>query len=266
MNLFFREMKAHRKSLIIWCIVVLYLVAAGMWKFQTAYSANQSLSDLIHQLPEAVRVLLGIRGALDLSTVAGYYGMLYYYIVVMAVVFSSLLGAGIIAKEELDKTSEFLFAKPVSRNHVISIKLLAGLANIFVFNMVALISSLVVVNSFKPGGSITGEIITLMIGLFLLQCIFLLIGTSLSAIGKNPKSATSKVLIVLLMTLLLAKGIDMSPNLLFLKYLTPIKYFEAEQLLLNGGFDPVFMVLTALIIIALLCATYVFYKKRDLRV
>lgn len=55
MNILIREMKAYRKSLIIWCIFVFYMVTAGMWKYATAYSSNQSLNELITQLPEAVR-------------------------------------------------------------------------------------------------------------------------------------------------------------------------------------------------------------------
>ena len=57
---------------------------------------------------------------LDLSKVSGYYGMLFIYLLLMATIHAAMLGATIIAKEERDKTSEFLFVKPVSRSKVIT--------------------------------------------------------------------------------------------------------------------------------------------------
>lgn len=265
MNIFWREMKAYRKSLIIWCIFVLYMVAAGMWKFASAYSANQSLNELINQLPGAVRVLLGIRGSFDLSTAGGYYGLLYYYLVTMATVHATLMGAGIISKEELDKTTEFLMTKPISRNQIVTAKLGVAFVNILIFNMVATISSIFVVGYFNTGEALTGEILTLMMGMFLLQLIFMLVGTGIAAVNKNPNIATPLALITLMIALVLAKAIDMSTKLEAWKYFTPIKYFEAEQLLLHGGFEAVFLILSVVIMAIFVSATYIFYKRKDLR-
>ena len=266
MNIFMREMKAHRKSLIIWCFGMFYLIAASMWKFGTEYSSNQSLNELVTQLPTAVGVLLGIRGSFDLSTASGYYGLCYYYLAVAATLHASMIGAGIISKEERDKTTEFLVAKPVTRNQIITEKLSAGFANILLFNIVTAISSIVMVGYFNHGDVLAGEILKLMVGMFILQLIFMLVGTAIAAMRKNPKSSSSIAIVVLLFALMLAKMIDMNSSLEGLKYLTPIKYYEAEQLLLQGGFRPVYIILSVIIIAILLKMTYTFYKKRDLKV
>jgi ABC-2 type transport system permease protein len=105
-----------------------------------------------------------------------------------------------------------------------------------------------------------------MMGMFILQLIFLLVGTASAAISKNPKMSSGVALTILLITFMLAKVIDMNSKLEGLKYFTPIKYFEAEQLLLQGGFKPVFFVLCVVIIAILFSSSYVFYKKRDLNV
>lgn len=192
--------------------------------------------------------------------------MLYYYLVTMAAVHASILGAGIISKEERDKTTEFLMAKPVSRSKIITIKLLAAFANILIFNIVTTVASLVMVGYFNKGEAITGEIVTLMLGMFLLQLIFMLVGTGIAAVSKNPKTVTPLALVPLMVALVLAKAIDLNNKLEGLKYFTPIKYFEAEQLLLHGGFKPVYVILSVAIMAILFGATYVFYKKRDLSV
>jgi ABC-2 type transport system permease protein len=237
-----------------------------MWKFGTEYSSNQSLNELVTQLPPAVGVLLGIRGSSDLSTASGYFGLCYYYLAVAATIHASMIGAGIISKEERDRTTEFLVAKPLTRKQIISEKLLAGFANCLLLNIVTTLSSIIMVGYFNHGDVLAQEILKLMVGMSVLQLIFMLVGTAIAAISKNPKSSASIAIVILLFALMLAKMIDMNSGIDGLKYLTPIKYFEAEQLLLQGGFRPIYIILSAIIILLLTWTTYTFYKKRDLKV
>ena len=46
MNIFLREMKSNRTSLILWCIGVLFMVATGMGKFTSLSDTGTSLNDL----------------------------------------------------------------------------------------------------------------------------------------------------------------------------------------------------------------------------
>jgi len=86
---------------------------------------------------------------------------------------AALLGAGIIAKEERDKTPEFLMIKPVSRYIIITSKLLVVLMNVVILNIVTFVSSLVMVAAFNKGNDISGEITLFMSSMFLVQLIFL---------------------------------------------------------------------------------------------
>ena len=262
MNIFIREMKAHRKSLIIWGIFIIFMIASGMGKFSTVYSGG-SINDLFNKMPKALQAIMG-SGSLDLSKVSGYYGMLFLYLVLMATTHAAMLGADIISKEERDKTFEFLMVKPVSRGKIITAKLLAALVNIVIFNIINFIFSIIMVSFYAEDVPMLGNITILMIGMFILQLIFLLIGTSIAAISKNPKTATSLSTGILLVTFMLSVIIDMNEKLINLKYLTPFKYYEAKDLMYGGGLDPVFVTLSAVIIAILIVVTYVSYKKRDL--
>lgn len=265
MNIFLREMKAHRKSLIIWSIGVLFMVAAGMGKY-TAYSnTDQSFNDLISQMPRGLQTLFGA-GAFDLSQVTQFYGVFFLYLVLMTTIHAVMLGANIIAKEERDKTAEFLFVKPASRNQIITAKLLAALVNIVVVNLVTSLSSIGIVGAYSKGEPVTGDIIILMVGMFILQLVFMVIGTGIAAVRKNPKTSASLATGILLVTFILSIAIDLNEKLESLKYFTPFKYFEAKGLLLGGGFEPIFVILSVAIIAILVSVTYVFYKKRDLHV
>src|SRR6059058_2084461 len=140
MNLFLREMRANRKSLLIWSIGVIFMVTAGMSKYGALSGSKQSLGELMAQMPKSLQAIMGI-GNLDISTAIGYFGILFVYLVLMAVIHALMLGATIIAKEERDKTSEFLLVKPISRQQIITAKLAAALVNVVVFNMITLFTS-----------------------------------------------------------------------------------------------------------------------------
>lgn len=263
MNIFIREMKANRKSLIIWSIGVIFMVASGMGKYASLEGTGQSMNALMADMPKSLQAIMGV-GSLDLSSPIGYYGVLFLYLAVMAAIHAGMLGANIISKEERDKTAEFLLVKPVSRSRMITSKLLAALANIVVFNVVTFASSLGMVGKFAAGKTYTSEIALLMAGMFILQLLFMVIGTALASMLKNAKKATSLSTAVLLIFFILSIAIDMNTKLEGLKYFTPFQYYDAKDILMEGGLDTLFLALSVVLIILLTLATYLFYRKRDL--
>lgn len=265
MNIFLREMKANKKSLIFWIIGLLFMIGGGMGKFEGASASGQSMKDILEQMPRTFQVMIGA-SAFDISKASGFYGMLFIFLVIMGTIHAAMLGANIISKEQRDKTSEFLYVKPLSRSKIISWKLAAAAANILIFNIVTGALSVTMVNYFGKGGSIAGDIVKLMVGMLLLQIIFMVIGTGIAAISKNNNIAASAATGIILVTYILSMGIDMNEKLEFLKYLTPFKYFEAKNLMGGGSFEPVFLILSIVLIGILLNVTYTFYKKRDLYV
>jgi len=265
MNVFVIEMKAHRKSLIIWCIAILLMVGSGMSKYEVFSTSGQSINDVMNKLPKVVQSIFGI-GAFDLSKASGFYALLFLYLVLMTTIHAAMLGANIIAKEERDKTTEFLMVKPISRNKIITAKLSAAFVNIVILNLVTLISSIAIVGYFSKGESVNGDIELLMAGMFILQLMFMFIGTALAAVSKKPKTAPAVATGLILAAYLLSTAIDINSKLENLKFFTPFKYFEAKNLLPSGGFEPVFVILSVLIIAVLLSTTYVFYRRRDLNV
>ncbi|MBC2723219.1 ABC transporter permease subunit [Desulfosporosinus sp.] len=265
MNVFMREMKANRKALILWCIGVFLMIASSMGKYAGLSASGQSVTDLMAQMPQSLKAIMGM-GTFDLSTVSGYYGLLFIYLAMMAGIHATLLGASIISKEERDKTSEFLFVKPISRSKIVTLKLIAALVNLLILNLVTLVSSILLVQNYSQGEGIIGDITRLMLGMFILQLIFLFIGTALAGVSKQPKTAQSYATGILLFTLMLSFAIDLNERITVLKYLTPFKYFEAKNLMDTRGFEPVYLILSGLIIAVLIKVTYIFYEKRDLNV
>lgn len=264
MNIFKRELKAHRWGLLFWSIGMVFLVMSGMAKFAAYEQAGQSATDLMAGLPQAVQVMFGLSG-FDLAKASGFYGVLFLYIAVMGAVHAVLIGSGLISKEERDRTSEFLYAKPVSRSQTITSKLLAGLVNLVIFNLVTMASSFYFVGYYGKGENVSREIMLLMIGLFLLQLIFFSLGALVAGAAHKPKIAPGRATSVMLLAFTLYYIVNLDEKLGFLKYFTPFKYFEAA-LVMKDGLDPLFVALSILIIAVAVVGTYRFYGARDLSI
>jgi ABC-2 type transport system permease protein len=265
MNLFFRELKSHRKGLFFWCLGMAALVGSGMAKFAAYQDNGFSFNQLLDQFPKTMQVIFGLNG-FDLTKASGFYGVLFLYIALMAAVHAVLLGSEIIAKEERDKTTEFLFVRPISRTKIITSKLAAGLCDLIILNAITLASSVIFVDYFNKGASVTKDILVLMAGLFFLQLIFFFIGMAVAGASKKPKTSASVATSVLLFTFILSYLIDFNSRLDFLKYFTPFKYFDARVLVASGRLDPVYVAISLAVIASLAYTTYSTYQGRDLNV
>jgi len=262
-NLFFKELKSYRKGLFFWCLGIIALVGSGMAKYTVLKGNGKAVVELMSQFPQSVQTALGFTG-FDLTKASGYYGVLFMYIALMVTVHAVLLGAGILSKEERDKTSEFLFVKPISRSKVLTGKILAGLFNVIILNIVTLISSVYFIGYFANGESFMNDILVLMSGLLFLQVIFFFIGTMVAGVSKKPKLSATIATSVLLLTFVITFFININESFNWLKYFTPFKYFDAKDLMLNGGFDPLYVLISLILIILMVVITYVSYNARDL--
>ena len=134
-----------------------------------------------------------------------------------------------------------------------------------ILNLVTAFSSLYFVGFFGDGSS-SGTIQVLMAGLLILQLIFLSLGALVAGLARKPKAAPSRATSVMFLTFLLYYLVNLDENLSFLRFLTPFKYFDAATLLADGALDPVFVALSAVIIVLAVAGTYRFFAARDLTV
>ncbi len=264
LNIFLREIKANRKSLFIWSTSMFLLVLSGMGKY-TAYSSGGQSYALFNDIPYSVKALIGM-GSFDITTMSGYFAMLFLYIELAAAIHAALLGAGIIAKEEYDKTTEFLMIKPVSRNAIITSKFLAAFVNIVILNIVTLVSSIVMVAAYNKENDISVEITLFMVSMFIIQLIFMSLGAALAAFMKNPKSAGSFSTGILFIAFVIAKITDLTDRLNVLNLLSPFKYFSYKNLVDGYGLNIFIVILSLMLIAAFFVFAYFFYPKRDLHV
>jgi ABC-2 type transport system permease protein len=265
MNIIFREIKAHYKGLIGWSIGMLFLVIAGMAKYGAIATGGKQAIQVFKTFPKPVLVIAGING-LDVSTAIGYFGVLYLYILLMAGIHAAMIGAEVISKEERDRTSEFLYPKPITRSKIVSEKLIAAIINIVILNFITTVSSIFAVAFYVKNYSNDNIILVLMAGLFIMQILFFSLGSALAGLFKNPKLPSVVATAILLGTYIIWVVVDLNANLDLLKYVTPFKYFDASVIIKDGHLDPFYIGLSVAIIAVFITTTYLAFNKRDLKV
>lgn len=264
MNIFWREMTANRRGLIIWCVCLFLLVASGMAKY-ASYSAGGQSAQLLSRLPQSMKALLGF-GSFDPTTISGYFAMLFLYIELAVAVHAALLGSSIIAKEERDKTTEFLMVKPVARYAILTSKLAAAFVNVVILNLITWGSSMVLVQQYNKGNEISSEIGLFMRSMFLVQIIFLVLGTAVAASQRNAKSASSVTIGILLVGYVISRITSLTDRLNVLDVFSPFQYFSYARMVNGQGLNPLMTVLVLVLFGVLVVWTYLSYQRRDLGV
>lgn len=264
MNVFFRELKANRKALLIWSVCMFLLVLSGMGKY-SAYESGSVNNDIFEKMPFSLRALFGM-GSFDVSTVGGFFAFLFPYLEITVAIHAALLGAGILAKEELDKTTEFLMVKPLSRFRILEAKLSAAVCNILILNLVTLAGSILMVSNYSSQASIKKEVLLLMLSMFAVQLIFFSVGIFFAAFLRKPKAAGSITMAVLLGSFVLSKITDFTDRLNGLNILAPFKYFSIEDVVNKGTLNPGILLISMILAVILLAAGISFYRRRDLNI
>jgi ABC-2 type transport system permease protein len=262
MNIFLRELRANLKSLLIWSAIIILLILMAVTKY-SAFAGDPEMLKMLDSLPPAMLDALSMR-AFNLTTLSGFYGIMFIYFGLMGAIAAAMWGSDIISKEERDKTVEFSLVLPVSRSRVITAKALAALVNCIVFVLITWAVSLVAVQSYKPDQAFFNFLALEMQAMFIIELIFLAIGLLLGCAMQRYKLSGSTAVGIILATYFMSVMSAMQEKLDFLKYFTPFKYFDAGELFRSGKLDGAYLLLSAAIIIASMVAAYWIYNKRDL--
>lgn len=262
MNIFWREVKANLRSLLIWGVIMVLLIVVGFSKF-SAYEGNPEMLKILDSMPSAMLEAFSF-SAFNLTTVTGFFGVMFTYFALLLSIAAAMWGSDIISKEERDKTVEFSLTLPVSRSRLITAKALAALVNCVGLLLITTIATLASASTYQPESVFYKFFALCLLALFFMQMIFLAIGIFLGCAMKQHKRAGSVAVSLLLVTYFLSVIAGMNEKLSFLEYFSPFKYFNPVTLLQESRIEGIFLLLSAVIIIASLAGAYFTYSRRDL--
>lgn len=266
MTIFLRELVRNRKSFIIWLVSLVALNALMILMYPSIASQAEKFDEMIKNYPQGLVQAFGM-DRLSFGNILHYYGTeAYLFITLFGSIFAMILGAGIISKEESDKTIEFLLAKPVTRNTIITSKVLAAFFYIVLFNLIFALINLIMFQAVKPGGYDMTGFILVSVGPLLLHLIFASIGLLISVFVVKAKAVYPISIGAVLGAYFLSIAASVSDKLDNIKYVTPFKYFEAADLILDEKIKGLYLAVTFIIIVSTVGLTYLFYNRKNISV
>ncbi len=261
MTLTKHELKQGRTALVIWTASIAFLMVICILMFPEMKGEMDGVSDMFASMGSFTEAFGMDR--INFGTLLGFYAVECGNILGLGgAFFASLIAITVLAKEEKERTAEFLLTHPVSRVRIVTEKLTAVLIQIVLMN--AVIWALSAASIAIIGEEIPWKELNLMhLSYFLLQIELAGICFGLSAFLRRGGLGIGLGLATVMYFLNIVANISDSAE--FLKYITPFGYTEGADIVANGSLDTA-MVLLGMAYTAIgIAAAYWKYCKKDIQ-
>jgi ABC-2 type transport system permease protein len=261
MNIFLHELRACRKSTLVWILTLIIVIIVFM-SLYPAFSKDAELTTkMLEGFPEVVREALGVR--LDsFFSIIGFYSFIYTYIVLCGSIQAMNSGLSILSKEVRDRTADFLLTKPIKRHQIVTAKLLASFTSLVFTNIVFIPIAYIVLSILKTESINILTFLLISFSLFLIQILFFSMGVLISVLLPKIKS----VITVSLSTVFGFFIIDLFNGVIndkVLRYFTPYKYFDYLYIIQNNRYETPFIIIIAIFTMIAIFSSYIIYSRKD---
>ncbi|WP_042464077.1 ABC transporter permease subunit [Neobacillus dielmonensis] len=262
MNIFLHELRAYRKSTIIWSLSLVVVIALFMSFYASFAKDAEEFTRLLANYPEAVRKAFGIN--LDnFFSILGFYSYPLSFITLCGAIQAMNLGTGIVSKEVREKTADFLLTKPVTRTQILTAKLLAALVSLVITFVVYFVAASITALQVKTDDFSMKTFFLLSLSLLFIQLIFLAVGMIVSVIIPKIKSvltvSLATVFAFYFVGMLSATSGDEAK-----RYLSPFKYFDSSYIMEHTSFEASYLITGLGIVVAAILASYFIFVKKDI--
>lgn len=261
MNVYFHELKAYRKSIVLWSFSIAFLSGIYILVFTRLGNDIKAFQEVLGNLPEVVRKALSIYVD-GISNLVGFYSIIFVYIVLCGAIQGMNLGVAILSKETREKTADFLMTKPISRRNVFISKLLAAFTGLVITNAIFLILifllSLTVHSDFSMKA-----FLMINVTLLFVQLMFFALGVLFSVLIGKIKSVIS-ISLSTVFTFFIIGSLGSIIGDQAARYLSPFKYFDTQYIMTYSAYEVSYIVVGLLFIIASIAASYLVYIKKDI--
>lgn len=261
MNIFLHELKAYRKSTIVWSISLVALVALFLSMFPSFSKDAEEFKQLIEGFPVELRKAIGL--SMDsIATLLGFFSYAFLYIKLAGAIQAMNLGTSILSKETREKTADFLLTKPVTRQQIVTSKLLAALVSLLATNII-FVTATIIIASIVAGNDFSSKALLLLsITLFFIQMMFVALGILVSVVFPRIKSVITVSLGTVFGFFMLGM-ISSTAEDKGLRYLTPFNYFDSTLIVKNMAYETSFIIVAVIFFITAVAAAYYMYVKKD---
>lgn len=263
MNIYKQEFKMNLKSALSWSFWLALLFYLFMLGYSLLADEMASFSKLMENYPKELMVAFGMDG-LDMSTILGFLGMSLVFSQLCLSIQAANYGISLVSVEERELTADFLLAKPVSRQKILTEKFKGALTNLLITNIVFWSSAFIFIEMFKGDRAYDqNTLILLLLSSTLLQLFFFTFGLLISLLMKKVRSVTSVSMgLVFGMYILSTLGTTLENDIF--GYLTPFHHFDPNSIITTGKFDTPLVILNFTVIIISVIGSYYIYQNKDI--
>lgn len=260
MTLLKHELKQNRFSLMIWTAVITFMLGICVFLYPEMKGEMESISDVFSDMG-SFSAAFGM-DQINFGTLLGYYSIECGNTFGLGgAFFAALCGTGILAKEEKDRTAEFLLTHPISRIKIVTQKLLAVFLQILILNVVVYLA--VILSMTAIGETIPWEEVNLLhISYFLLQLELASICFGISAFLRRGSLGIGLGVAIMMYFLNIISNITESAE--FLKYFTPFSYTDGASIVTNVGLDGKLIMLGMVYGVVGIGVSYWKYTRKDI--
>ncbi|REE90579.1 ABC-2 type transport system permease protein [Paenibacillus taihuensis] len=264
--LFRREFKRNLRSLIIWSIIIAAIILLYLSIFPEMAKQQHSLDEMMSSMPEGMKKAFGM-DRLTMGTALGFYGIeIHLMNTLLGSIFAAMLASNIVAKEQGEKTIEFLLAKPFTRQQIITEKWAAVFTNVLIFNIVIVLASIIGFQFTKGADVSYSTFFLLESAVVLMHLTFASVAFLISTIVKRTRTVVSSSLALVFIMYFFSIIAGVSDTFSFLKYVSPFKYAEAATIITENDFDPQYITIMAVVIVGCVLAGHWYYSRKDITV
>lgn len=255
------EIKTNKKTLIIFSLILVIMILAVSLVYPSIIDSNLDIDKMIESLPKELLEPFNM----DIASINSIFGWLategYLFIQLLGGSYAAILGGTILLKEKSEHTIDFLAVKPISKNYIMTNKILCGLINLLLFNIIVGLSTLI-------GLSINDDLnikkwILLTINPAILDVFIFMASLNLSLYFKKTSQGISAGIGLLFIMYLLNVLATVSDKFEILKYINIFNYTNSRTIVKNGTIKitDVIIVLSITIIIGI--SNYIIYNRQE---
>lgn len=260
MTIFFHELKRDRVKLIVWTAAIAFMLLTSIIIYPQMTSQMDQMGEMFSEMggfSEAFnmdKVNFGeFRGyfAVECGNVLGLGGAF----------FAALLGISALAKEERDRTAEFLLTHPVSRSSVVAQKLAAVICEILILNLI--VAAVAILGTLAIGQQIDGKLFfNIFLGYFLMQveiaCV--MFGVSAFIRGGGIGIGLGAAFLLYFMNIIA----NLTDKAEFLRYITPFSYADGTSIVASGGIEVKYLIPGIVLAVIAVAAAFIKYERKDI--
>ena len=260
MTVFLHEIRSNKVALAIWSGAIAFMIGVCVLIYPEMAPQMAGMTDMFAEMGSFTDAF-GM-DQLNFGEFMGYFGIeVGNTLGIGGALFAAIVGANALAKEEKDRTAEFLLTHPLSRKRIITEKLLAAFAQVCILNAVVIAVTSVCILAVKVEAD-AATLALMFLAYLILQLEICAITFGISAFMRG--GAIGAGLGIALGMYFLNIVANLTEELEFIKFITPFGYADGAHIVPECSIEIKYLAVGLALSALGIAGAYLKYTKKDI--